>query len=118
MAYKRKPKAAELADKIHEAKGNVSAVARAYGVSRRTVYGWIQDSVLAQEALADEREAFVDVAESILYKRVVEDESDTAVFYVLNNMDAAKRRGWGPKAQIEHSGETAVRITWGDNGDD
>ena len=118
MTKQRKPTAAKLASKIHEAKGNVSAVARAYNVPRSTVYGWIQSSEAARQALADEREAFVDVAESILYKRVVEDESDHAVFYVLNNMDAAKRRGWGPKSQVEHSGETAVRITWGDNADD
>jgi hypothetical protein len=101
MAKQRKPTAAKLADKIRESKGNVSAVARAYSVPRSTVYGWIQSSATAQEALADEREQVIDVAESILFKKIIDGDM-TAVAYTLNNSPEAKRRGWGNR--IEHTG--------------
>lgn len=111
MAYKRKPKTAELVEKIAEAKGNISAIARAYGVARRTVYGWIAESVTAQQALADEREAMVDTAESILYRRVAVDQDMTAVAYVLNNMKEAKRRGWGPRQEVSGVDGDVIRVT-------
>lgn len=120
MAYKRKPKTAELVEKIAEAKGNISAVARAYSVSRRTVYGWIAESATAQQALADERETMVDTAESILYRRVAVDQDMTAVAYVLNNMREAKARGWGPRQ--EHTGADGdaltIKLQWVEHGTD
>jgi predicted transcriptional regulator len=109
MAYKRKPNAAELAEKIKEAKGNVSAVARAYHVTRTAVYGWIQSSAAARDALADEREQMVDVAESVLFKQVVEGNM-TAVAYTLNNSPEARRRGWGMQHRVEHSGDTQTTV--------
>lgn len=90
----KRPTAKELAEKIREGKGNVSAVARAFHVPRSTVYGWIQSSEIAKQALADEREMVVDVAESVLFRKVL-DQDMTAVAYVLNNAAEARSRGWG-----------------------
>jgi hypothetical protein len=106
MASKR-PKASELIKKIGEGKGNVSAVARAFGVTRAAVYKWSETTPTAKEALADERETMVYVAESALYRNVVQGEN-SAIFYVLNNSPEAKRRGWGPK--IEHSGDVSLVV--------
>lgn len=116
MAYKRKPSAKELVVKITEAKGNISAVARAYHVSRTTVYGWIRESTAALQALSDERETMVDVAESILYRRAAIDMDMTAVAYILNNMREAKTRGWGPRHEIAGAdgSEIVVRIEYTD----
>jgi hypothetical protein len=102
-----KPKATELVEQIKNAKGNISAVARAYKVSRTAVYQWIEATATAKQALADERETMVDVAESALYRNVVQGEN-SAIFYVLNNSPEAKRRGWGPK--IEHSGDVSLVV--------
>ena len=101
----RKPPVAELQDQIEKLKGNVSAVARAYNVDRTTMYRWINASPTLQQALDDSRERMVDDAESVLYKQVVQDQNMQAVMYVLNNSPQAKRRGWGPKQELEHSGK-------------
>lgn len=100
-----KPPVASVKAEIERFKGNVSAVARAYGVERGTVYNWINASPTLQQALDDSRERMVDDAESVLYKQVVQDQNMQAVMYVLNNSPQAKRRGWGPKQELEHSGK-------------
>ena len=108
-----KPKAGELIAKIEEAKGNISAIARAYHVSRTAVYQWIESYPTAREALDDQRELVVDAAESVLYKRAIQDQNDQSVFYILNNMKQAKDRGWGQV--VEHkgtgdSGEIIIKV--------
>jgi transposase-like protein len=95
MSTIKKPSAKELIDKIEEAKGNISAIARAYKVSRTAVYQWIDSYETAKQALSDQREFVVDAAESILYKRAIKDENDNSIFYILNNMQEARDRGWG-----------------------
>ena len=107
-----KPTANELIDKIREARGNISAMARAYGVSRKSVYNWIDSYETAKQELADQRELVVDVAESVLFRKVVDGELN-AVFYTLNNMAEARGRGWGKKEMDITSGgeKIVVRLT-------
>lgn len=89
----RKPSAERLSEQITKGKGNISAVARAFGVPRSHVYGWIKSYPSCQQTLKDMRESVIDDAESILYKMVV-DQNMTAVAYVLNNSPEARARGW------------------------
>jgi hypothetical protein len=111
-----KPTAQQLIDAIKKSKGNVSAVARAYDVSRTTVYAWMNSYSTVLQALEDERETMVDIAESALYKNVVNGDN-SAIFYVLNNSPAAKRRGWGPRQEIEHSGDgLTIKVRLNDEG--
>lgn len=107
---RKRPPVDELIDQIRNAKGNVAAVARAYKVSRTAVYHWIYASALARQALDDERETMVDVAESVLYKNVVNGDN-SAVFYTLNNSPYAKRRGWGPRQEISGPDGGAVQLS-------
>ena len=111
-----KPKAAQLIEKIHEAKGNISAVADVFGVARKTVYDWIESTPTAQQALADARERSADTAISKLHQAVDEGNLN-AVFYVINNSPETKRRGWGPRHEITGKDGGAIRLTWGDNAD-
>ena len=113
-----KPKVSELLESIHKARGNISAVARAYGRSRKTVYEWIEVSETLTQAIHDARRSMVDEAVNLLYNEIVDERNVSAAFYVLNNSPEAKQQGWGPKAQIEHSGETTINVTWGDNAED
>ena len=76
-----KPKAGELVEQIKNAKGNISAIARAYKVSRTAVYQWIKSYESAQEALKDEREIVVDVAESILFEKVSKGRNERNFLY-------------------------------------
>ena len=108
----KRPTAGELTEKIREARGNISAVARAYNTPRSTVYGWINSYETAKQELADQRELVVDVAESVLFRKVVDGELN-AVFYTLNNMAEARGRGWGKKEMDITSGgeKIVVRLT-------
>lgn len=113
---KKKPSVDELIEQIHNASGNVSAIARAYKVARSTVYAWIKDSVNATQALSDERETLVDMAESALRRNVLEGSSSD-IFYTLNNSPEAKRRGWGPRHEITGAeGGPVVIVNWESNG--
>jgi hypothetical protein len=113
-----KPTAVELVAKIEEAHGNISAVARAYKRSRTSVYRWIQSTPTALQALRDQRETVVDAAESVLFKRAIQDQELSALFYILNNMAEAKERGWSPRT--EHTGadgkELVFKVIYGDDG--
>jgi len=106
---RKRPSVEELIRQIRNAKGNIAAVARAQKVSRTAVYHWIKASALAQQALEDERETMVDVAESALYRNVTEGK-ESSIFFTLNNAQAAKRRGWGPRQEITGADGGPVRI--------
>lgn len=107
-----KPSAAELVEQIEHAKGNVSAIARAYKVSRTTVYNWIGAYATAQQALKEQRETVVDMAESVLFKRAINDQELSAIYYILNNMREAKERGWGPRTEITGADGAPLQIEY------
>ena len=93
------PPVDELVKQIENAKGNVSAVARAYKVTRQTAYNWINASAKAKQAIVDERRSMVDVAISALYRNVLAGK-ESSIFYTLNNSPEAKLLGWGPRHEI------------------
>jgi transposase len=103
-----KPKVSELLKSIKETRGNISAIARAYGRSRKSVYDWIETSQTLKDALEDARRGMVDEAINLLYEEIQE-KNLGAAFYVMNNAPYAKQLGWGAKTQIEHSGSLDVR---------
>ena len=111
VTIKNKPSIAELIEQIERSRGNVSQVARLYGRPRSTVQSWIDNSKTAVLALDDARETRVDVAEMVVYKAAAE-ENLSGAFYILNNDPKAKKRGWGPRLDLAHSGEvtTVTRI--------
>jgi hypothetical protein len=104
-----KPKAPVLIETIREAKGNISAVADAFGVARKTVYDWIESMPTAQQALADARERSADTAISKLHD-AVDDGNLNAIFYVINNSPETKRRGWGPRHEVTGADGDALTI--------
>ena len=89
--------ATTLVTKIQEAKGNVSAVARAFGVSRKTIYNYIERYATAQDALDDARETMLDNAESILYKKVLEGSTPELLFFLKTQ---GKRRGYVERSEV------------------
>ena len=97
-----------MLEQIEKTRGNISAIARAYDVSRTAVYNWINDSTTLQQAVSDSRHRMVDDAESVLYKQVVTDQNMQAVMYVLNNMQEAKQRGWGPRQEVDVNANVTI----------
>lgn len=79
--------------------GNVSAAARALGVTRQTLYNKINQHEDVAEILDEARHELVDIAEDQL-KTLVRKGNMTAVAFTLNNSPEAKRRGWGPRQEV------------------
>jgi hypothetical protein len=102
-----KPTVAELTKRIEDAKGNIAAVARAYGVSRGTVYNWIDASAGCRQALDDARETMLDNAESILYKKVLEGSTPELLFFLKTQ---GKQRGYVERGEITGADGSDIRI--------
>ena len=92
-----KPTVDDLRKRIEDAKGNIAAVARAYGVSRGTVYNWIDASAGCRQALDDARETMLDNAESILYKKVLEGSTPELLFFLKTQ---GRNRGYVERSEV------------------
>jgi transposase-like protein len=103
--------AADLIKKITDAKGNVSAVARAFGVSRKTIYNHIERYKTAQDALEDARETMLDNAESILYKKVLEGSTPELLFFLKTQ---GKRRGYVERSEVTGADGSAIPVAFVD----
>jgi predicted DNA-binding protein YlxM (UPF0122 family) len=86
-----------LYDAIYQKDGNISEIARAFGVSRSTVYRKIEKHDSLQEALADARESFIDFAESKL-RTEVKKGNITAIIFTLKTL--GKHRGYVERQEI------------------
>ena len=107
-----KPKAKVLIDRIDEKKGNVSSVARSFGVSRTAVYQWIEAMPTAQKALDEARQTMIDNAESMLYKKVLEGSTPELLFFLKTQ---GRHRGYVERQEIQHEGDVSITLSWGDN---
>lgn len=76
---------------IKQTAGNVSAAARALGVSRSTVNRRIAESPVLKQLVEDTREELVDVAESALRREVLAGNI-TAIIFTLKTQ--GKKRGY------------------------
>lgn len=102
-----KPKQDDLRERIEQYKGNVSAIARHYGVVRSTVHRWINGTATARQSLEDARETMLDEAESVLYRKVLEGSTPELIFFLKTQ---GKARGYIERN--EHTGPDgeALRI--------
>ena len=93
--------AEEVANAIRDANGMVSAAARKLGVTRKTVYNYINKYVTVKEALADARESLLDMTEAELFK-AIKAGNVTAIMFTLKTI--GKDRGYVERSQHEVSG--------------
>jgi hypothetical protein len=89
--------------------GNISAVARALKVSRKTLYQHISANETLQQVLEDSRESMLDDAEDALQK-AIKDGQPWAVCFALKTK--GKSRGYVEKQEIEQSGEMKVTVQY------
>lgn len=93
----KKPTVDDLKKRIEDKKGNIAAVARSLGVSRGTVYNWIDASAGCRQALDDARETMLDNAESILYEKVLQGSTPELLFFLKTQ---GKRRGYVERSEV------------------
>ncbi len=75
-----KPDNSIIIEAIHDAKGNISTIAQRLGVSRPTVYSWIEQDGALQTELTHAREQICDMAEAVLIQHLERGNLRAATF--------------------------------------
>jgi len=102
-----KVKADELVDAIYELSGNVTAVAKRFGVSRRTIYNRLDKLSTARQALEEARCRRVEAAKDRLAELVhAEDENVAlgAIRATIKNYDPEALRSQGVNVSTKEDG--------------
>jgi 20S proteasome alpha/beta subunit len=99
--------------KIHELKGNLSMVARSFGMSRQTMYNYLKGKPTVQAALDEARETMVDNVESALYSKALAGEGWAVCFFLKTQ---GKHRGYVERSEITGADGGAIKaqISWKD----
>lgn len=94
---------------IDEFTGNLSMVARKLGVSRTTLYKFMEDKPTVKAALDEAREKMVDNVESKLYSKALGGDTVAMIFFLKTQ---GKRRGYVERQEVTgaDNGPLAIRI--------
>jgi hypothetical protein len=112
MASKPQFKAQEFIDAIPGTGGIITKIAAKVGCSWHTAKKYIDNYATVLQAYNDECEKVLDMAESVVIQKIVEEDEQTAKWYLgMKGGD----RGYAPKQRIEQSGDLSIKLTWGDN---
>lgn len=106
---------AALREAIPKYAGNLAAVARSFGVTRGSVWGYVEAHDELKAVVKDARETRLDNAESSLDRAVLAGEG-WAVTLILKTL--GKDRGYVEKQQHEHTGKNGGPIQYADATDD
>lgn len=96
-----------LLSEIETQCGNISAIARSFGVRRQSVSEYIERRPELKQALADAREGMLDEAENALLDAIRSKEG-WAVCFALKTI--GRNRGYVEKQEIEMSGPVIPEI--------
>ena len=100
-----------ILEAIKDSGGIMSTIARRLGVNWHTADSWIRESGELMEALKDEKETILDMAESTLLKRIKEGDEQSAKWYLSK---IGKLRGYGDSLAIEGG----IQIVYADKDDE
>lgn len=93
-----KLKPQDVEKQIEDTRGNISTMARRLGVSRKAIYEFIAKRPSLGQALQDAREAMIDNAESVLYKKVLEGSTPELLFFLKTQ---GRGRGYTERQEIQ-----------------
>ena len=71
-----------ILEAIKDSGGIMSSIARKLGVTWHTADSWIRESGELMEALKDEKETILDMAEATLLKKIKEGDEQSAKWYL------------------------------------
>lgn len=92
--------------------GNISAIAKKLGVSRKTLYRFLASNPEAAECISAAREEFDDLAEENIRKKVMEGDTAMLKFYAATKL---RKRGYSPdETENVPPPEFRVKIETGD----
>ena len=103
-------------NKIKEMHGNVSSVARAFKMSRQTLYKYINDHPTVQAALDESRETMIDNVESKLYSKALAGDTTSMIFFLKTQ---GKARGYVERQEVtgKDGNDMTINVTVKDNDD-
>lgn len=87
--------------------GNLAEAARALNISRTALYKKIDAYPELREVVTDAREELKDIAQSVLRKKLNEDDITAAIF-VLKSL--GKNEGWSERLEV--TGNNGGPLTW------
>ena len=87
----------EYIQAIRASRGNLSQVARTLGINRQAVQQRLNSNLALKNALNDERDSFIDLAEDRLFN-CVDKNSLPAIMFTLKTI--GRTRGWGENQEI------------------
>ena len=87
----------QVISQIERLSGNVTAVAKACGVTRKTIYNYIHRHATVADALAQSRETMLDNVESRLYKSALDGQGWAVCFFLKTQ---GKSRGYVERAEF------------------
>ena len=105
MARLSKTKVIEAIEKMS---GNVSAVARACGVSRQAIYQYMDKYPELKEFLHQQREELIDNVESSIFRQALAGNI-TAMIFILKTQ--ARERGWVERQEISGIDDEPIKVT-------
>lgn len=113
MGYKYKINHKKLKKAIPGSKGQITRIAKALGVERRTVYSYLEEFPECRDWIEKEKEKLVDIAEDVLYEMLLDYTEDGegarnrrfAVNKVLSSYNFSKVRGWDKDREDESKGD-------------
>lgn len=90
--------------------GNVTAAAKAVGISRGRFYEWINSDSDFKKQIADiqPEEQFIDFAENAIIKRIQAGDT-TAIIFTLKSK--GKKRGWVERQEVDNGKKYEINVT-------
>lgn len=85
---------------LHEAFGNVSKACKAVGLSRTTIYRWMQEDEEFKDAVENINEYIVDTVENHLFDQIKEGSTAATIFYLKTK---GKHRGYVEKTEVDNN---------------
>jgi hypothetical protein len=99
----KKPSKEAIKNAIEQAHGLIKPAATSLGVTRKTLYVWINDDEELKDLVMQERESLIDLAESRLFQNV-NDGDTVSILFALKTL--GKNRGYIEKQEIDYSEKT------------
>lgn len=110
MSRRKIPSKQALIDALHECRGNMAAVGRRFNVARQRVSELVRADPKLQEIVEEETEAFIDIAEQLLYKHIVEGNIVATIFFLKTR---ARHRGYSEKFEITAISQHQIEVDLG-----
>lgn len=99
----------DLVDAIRKYNGNISAIARSFGVTRSAIYDYLEKRPELKLLVEEERETILDDVESELFKQAKRGNLTALIFFLKTQ---GKKRGYVERSEITGSEGAAIRVEY------